>query len=77
MDAFLSLKNLGSLDPFPGGAQLDQDAVLGHTLGLVHADQLLGLGNLEKLYCEYFGGNSNKINKTVAVVGDPQITRYP
>lgn len=35
VDAVVALENLGGLDTLPGGGDLDQDTVLGDTLGLV------------------------------------------
>ena len=64
MDAFFGLQNLGCLNAFPGGAQLDQDPVLRHALGLVHADQLLGLGNLQiggKVFITFSGDSLTAI----------------
>ena len=46
MNAMVSLQDLGSLDPLPGGGELDQDAVLGDAELLVEGDQLQGLGYL-------------------------------
>jgi len=44
VDAVVALELAGGLDTFPGGGDLDENAVLGDTDGLVELDELLSLG---------------------------------
>jgi len=44
VDAFLG-DDLGGLDTFPGGGDLDQDAVLADALLFIEGDDFAGLGD--------------------------------
>ena len=53
VDVVLGLKLPGGLDALPGGAELDQHALLGNALLGVELDQPLGLGNLYGDYVRF------------------------
>ena len=62
MNAVLCLELASGLNTFPGGSDLDQDTLFGHTDGLVELDQLLSLRLrallVEGETCVDFGGNA-------------------